>query len=389
MLTLVFTLLLSGEKRFKEFVAWSELLVTVDTALNVEEARDNYFRNHLSPLISFPPAFILNVFSFFMVSTEILPDSELALLSVILSSACFYSYFSSFNKVSFYTFGFHFSASILEGFQRLSDDYGLRSRWFVVVGSLGEFELHLSLPVVLRFIVLALLVAVLFQSRYKYLHVGFFRGLVPMLYVLLWWEMFCLFFLGSSVSGLLRAGIGTIILLTSIPATIIFFFFAAFKWFTLKVAVMIVLVVISLVYFRLLDNVRNWASRLLPFIRNFGPALKIISVLFCVIGLAAMVAFYQPSGLKIRNSTLTWLDYHKICFADDNDSPVVAKRLCYQLNDHLIEWTGVVEDIHIASIENKVWQSHVFIHHFHRIFDDKTRCIYAEYIICIYLYTLL
>jgi len=140
--------------------------VAVDSALDVEEAQDNYFRNHVSPLISFPPALIFNVLAFALTATELTPDSELALLSIILSGACFYSYFHTFDKTSFYIFGLHVIASFLEGCQRLSMVYGLKSNWTILIASYNDLELNLSLSVILRFLAFGLLVTIPLQTRH-------------------------------------------------------------------------------------------------------------------------------------------------------------------------------------------------------------------------------
>ena len=337
-------------------MAWSELLVAVNTALDVEQARDNYFRNHVSPLISFPPALVLNVLSITITATELIPSSELALLSILLCATCFYSYFSTFSKDSFYVFGLHFFASLLEGFKRLSSGYEV-SKWSLLVLSYNEIEFHLSLSIVLRISAFSLLLSIPFQTRHKCLRVGFFRGLVPMLYVLVWWEMFSLFFLGSSLYGMLRAGIGTIILFCSIPATFLFIIFAVLKWLTtlqvLKAAGLTILIVFPLIYYKFLDHQKSVISQLKHLKSCFGPSLKIVLIIFCFGGLVAMAAFYRPAGLHIHESSLTWQDYNEICSADHTSS-VESKRLCFQLNGHHINWTGTVEDIAISSIENKV-----------------------------------
>ena len=338
-------------------MAWSELLVSVDSALNIHEAEDNYFRNHVSPLVSLLPALVLNVMSFSLNASDILPSSELALLSIGLSIACFYTFFKTYDRTAFYAIGCQIGASLLESCHRLSDDANSRSWLAIHLASFNSLQFNLTPSVILRLFAVALLVSLPFQSRHRSTRNGFIRGFFPVVYVLLWWEMFCLFLLNSSVSGMIRAGLGVTILLFSIPATIFLFVFALVKWvstlFLLRVAVAALVFVVPLIYFKYRHKHDSFRSQLLHIKKSTGPALKILFLVLFVGLFVSLVAFYRPAGLQIYDSSLTWKDYQDTCY-DTNRDAVTSKRFCYQLNGHHVNWTGVIKDIQITSIENKV-----------------------------------
>ena len=336
-------------------MAWSELLASVDSSLNLDQAKDNYFKKHISPLISLLPAVIINVMSFSIASVKVLPISELALGSIILCFANFYSFYPSFNKHSMYAIALHVLASLLEDFKRYSSDpVGIFS--FPLVFSKG-FQLNFSLSVLARFGSFAFILATPFQSRFRSRWVGVIRGVAPILYVLLWWEMFCLFFVDASFTGLFRAGLGLVVLFCSIPVTIILFFYAIFRWLFvfqfLKITLLTLALVLPLFYFIYRRPQCSYKDVLKYLKFNFGPALQILAIILLVSTLLAVVAFYRPAGLQVYNSNLTWMNYKEICLSEGGNK-VYTKRLCYQLNGYHINWTGIVKDVRVVDIDNKV-----------------------------------
>ena len=347
----------SGEKRFKEFLAWSDLLVSVDSALNVDQAEENYFRKHVSPLISLPPSVILCVMFYSVSSIEILPISELALVSLGFSIASFFSYLKVLQKRSVIVIATHILASFTEKCQRLSSDSDTLFAWLFQIASWNVIQINLSLSVILRFSSLAIFLSIPLQKQYRNLRAGIFRGIVPVVYVLVWWEMFCLFFLDSSFSGMMRAGIGAVILFASVPATLLLFGFAVIKWLLalqlLRAAIVAALVVAPILYLRYAHDHDSFISQLNHVKSKLGPALKIMAAVFAVSLLFAAVLFYRPSGLAIDPSALSWKNYHDICFGTE-DNKVLYKRLCHQLNGHHVNWTGTVRSVDVAIIENTV-----------------------------------
>nr|CAB3267746.1 wolframin-like [Phallusia mammillata] len=90
---------------------------------------------------------------------------------------------------------------------------------------------------------------------------------------------------------------------------------------------------------------------------NLGPSLKLLLyILVLVFGLAAYVTL-RPSGLQIKESTLQEQEYGAVCLSNmtKSNDKLQQQKLCHELNGHHItNWSGIVKDIKILSIENKV-----------------------------------
>ncbi|CAK8693076.1 unnamed protein product [Clavelina lepadiformis] len=343
-----------GESRFKEFVAWSNLLTSLDTVMDVVEAEDNYFKNHISPFVSMPFAALLTVMSFAICPQDPMPKAEIALTSLGLCVTSLVSFKDSFYWQSYMSFAFQIVASLLESFNRFSSDVAVVGLSFEVMDGV---MIHFNLAVLFRIAALALAISLPFHKKFRSIFAGIMRGLAPWLFVAIWWELFSLFFHYTTVKTLTRAGMEVFLLLFSLPSAILIFGYGLFKYL-LQLPLLKIFVVVTMLgagYFvtRISRAGQSLSSRFS--LSKLGPAAKIMVYTLLLLSGLMLFVTYSPAGSQVFNSSLTWDNYQSICHNNEasDGNEALTKQYCHHLNGHHINWAGNISNVRIVAIENK------------------------------------
>ncbi|XP_078488300.1 wolframin-like [Ciona intestinalis] len=338
--------LFKGDKRFREFTAWSAMLVDIKSPEERDNAENNYIQNHLSPLTSLLPAVALIVMSHAVTPQAFIVYPELALISLCCLAACCRSFG---NTVISTTFILQLCASAFELL------LPLKLVTFPVMFFQTSAMVSVSISSILRLAAFCVLLSVPFQKKYRNLLCGCFLGFVPQLFVMIWWELLLFFLKESSTQGLFRALLEAFAISFSIHALIIvlilFFLSSLATLHFVQILITLLLLLVPLLYVKLSQKWKDLYVKI-PFSR-ITPSQKILASVLSSIVIILVLLLYQPSGLSVTNSNLKFEDYRRVCIDQQLANQAFVQRACHHLDGHYINWKGNVTNIRIRSIDNK------------------------------------
>lgn len=347
---------LTGEKRFQEFNAWSQFLHSVDSALNVEQAKNNYFRKHISPVLALPPAVCIMAMSCAVSPSSFVPSGHLAVISLGFIFACMIGLRRFSDKLSLLSIACLALASLFEGFQRNSVDYRPTCSLLVPLPLIAGMHLVLSVSAILRLASLLMFLSLPFQEKHGSFTTGVMRSCVPHLLVVMWWELVCLFFSASTWSELAEALGFYLVLSVSIPVSGLLMLYSIVSALaSVKITFVLVTLVIlaaSWLCVRLLQRKFDLSTVFRKL--NLGVSMRIVLVIFGVI-IGAML-YLSLSCANAQHSKLQQTEYGDLCLSNQHglNNRAEQQRLCHVLNGYRINWTGEVKAVEVVSIENKV-----------------------------------
>ena len=218
-------------------------------------------------------------------------------------------------------------------------------------------EFDISLPSILQVVIFVLLL--IMASRHSWR--GMYKVLIPYLVCLLWWQLFTELFHFTTWSSLLRATLGWVIFVTTLPLLILFTVGLSVTYFVqwfmtldlaFKLAVTAAVVAFSSAVF--------YYSKLeIPHGEKLEPKKKLIIILTgsVVVSLLLPVVYinFVPS-IYGPPKALLWKEYYNSCVSVTKGGEVniaAVQIRCNEFQGESVNWTGIVADVKLSSVENR------------------------------------
>nr|XP_014346171.1 PREDICTED: wolframin isoform X2 [Latimeria chalumnae] len=371
-----------NSKAWENFRTLTDLLLRFEPDLDIEQAEVNFGWNHLEPYLYFLLSVFFVIFSLPIASTDWIPHSELATISIFFTLTSYFSLSTCAEPYTRRALLIEVSASIFFFLRGVPENWPfLRflGKTFATIPIGNFFFLNLSIPC-LFYIYLFYLFFRLAQLRnYK----GFYCYLVPYLVCFMWCELSVVLLQESTCIGLIRASVGYFLFIFALPILTVgvsmMFLIQFVKWFIsldlIKIAVTLVLCGIPLL-------LRWWTKTsfsLVSMVKSLRKSsiVKLILVWITAIFLFCWIYVYKSEGVRVYNSTLTWQQYGFLCGPRAWKETNMARTqiLCSHLEGHRVTWTGRFKYVRVTEIDNSAESAINLLPFF---IGGWMRCLYGE-----------
>jgi len=311
-----------ARRKLNDISALGEMLERFNDQFERVSAESAYSWSSLSPYVTFFLALPAMVLSFTAADKTWIMCSELALLSLIITVACFLALSDSYDYLAVCSILLDNISTLpvfIEGLPRIPFVYPALQ---LVVGAgisfqlLPQFYVQFGIPS-LAYVIVPLLF--LRMAMLKSWH-GTYQVLVPHLVCFFWWRVVVTFYLHSTWIGLLRASVGWILLALLLPVLtlglfvwIIYYLFRAFSISTLvKIATTATLIAA-------ISAFAVWARGGFRIGGKFNledQKSKKVNILLSVIVLISsvpLVYIVAPEDMERKSVYLDWETFHAHC----------------------------------------------------------------------------
>lgn len=240
-------------------------------------------------------------------------------------------------------------------------------------------EFDISLPSILYVIIFVLLLIMVGRHPWR----GIYKVLIPYLVCLLWWQLFSELFHFTTWSSLLRATLGWVIFVTTLPLLILFTIGLSVAYFVqwfmtldlaFKLAVTAAVVAFSSAMF--------YYSKLeIPYGEKLERKKKLIIILTgsVVVGLLLPVVYvnFVPS-IYGPPKVLSWKEYNDSCvrITKGGEVNIAAVQIrCNEFQGESVNWTGTVADVKLSSVENRF---RPLVAYLPRFLQPSLKCLLGE-----------
>ena len=240
-------------------------------------------------------------------------------------------------------------------------------------------EFDISLPSILQVVFFVLLLIMAGRHSWR----GMYKVLIPYLVCLLWWQLFTELFRFTTWSSLLRATLGWVIFVTTLPLLILFTVGLAVTYFVqwfmtldlaFKLAVTAAVVAFSSAMF--------YYSKLeIPHGEKLEPKKKLIMILTgsVVVSLLLPVVYinFVPS-IYGSSKALSWKEYYNSCVSMTKgvEVNIAAVQIRYnEFQGESVKWTGIVADVKLSSVENRF---RPLVTYLPRFLQPSLKCLLGE-----------
>lgn len=322
------------------------------------------------------------VFSFPVADKTWIPCSELTAVALFFTVTAFLSLHASaqlFARRALLT-------EVLSGacsFTLLLPD----SFWFLRIFGMTFLTVPLGDVVVLNLGVPWLLYGHLFYLLFCMAQLRGFKGtylcLVPYLVCFTWCELTLVFFNNATAIGLIRTGVGYLLLIFAMPVLslglVAMLIIQLLQWF-LALEVTKMLVTLALCFVPVVLKLwTRFSLNPIVVLRSLSRSsiVKLILVWLSVVVLFCWMYIFRSEGMKVYNSTLAWPEYSNLCGPQGWKEANMAQTqiLCSHLEGHRVTWTGRFKYVRVTEIENG---PHSVINLMPVFMGNWMRCLYGE-----------
>lgn len=357
--------MLQNQKDFQEYRLWSSLFLCYSGGhLNADQAEQQYVRNNLKPYGHFFIALLINLFIYSAISEHWAPDSELTVISFLLTFLTLIGFMpKNHSRISYdVIILLSFAVNVLAKYPYETDPVVTQGWRFLdmklpmfasyIIGNGIEFCLNLRL-------VLYIAIPILFiQLASKQNWIGTYKILIPHCVTLSWLQICIINSQGATMYGLLRgvfALAGIVMFLPLVGLTSVLLpAIAITKWLITSNLVYKISIFISVSSVALIIS---WYLAKSSF-RKYSAVIQIFIMIFASVTLINMSNKNEKFDFMSENEEtkyLSWDIYRKFCYEPswEDENIALSQLNCAGLENSIVFWDGYIHTIKIKSITNK------------------------------------
>lgn len=392
--------MLKSKHEFIDFRIWSGLFLRYgDENLGTENSENQYLRNNLKPYLYYFAGFAINVMLQPVISNQLIPHSEITVISFILIfiTMIAFMYSTTSNPLPDYLILFSFAVNVLAKYP-YEDDTVVTTGWRFLdlkVPNFSSFvigngiEFCLNCRGLLYFMIPGSMIYLAKRGNWK----GTYQYLIPHCVTLSWLQICILSSQSATIFGMMRTTLGLAGLLLFLPlfgiVTLLIPVFAAIEWFsltdpTVRLIVSIIAAVLALI-----------GSAVMAANHRTEKYVTFLQVAACVVATVFLTLPYMSSNFDETHSSLNsyeslvkhktksdenlnlkWEMYHKYCHQWDHVNKIQTQLRCSHLDRTPIRWDGFVTDVEIVKIYN--YRSDFMNNYFPIFLRNFFMCFYGE-----------
>ena len=362
----------------------TRLLKRFNDRLDDDKTASAYqFRNLTAYWIYFA-ALVVMVMTFALADKNMIPCSELTILSVVFAAMAFYALSEDYDHITLVAIGLNLLSTLsvlLAGFPRIPVIYHLVvliSSPLVSVQLAPGLHLQLGVPSLAYVLMPYLFWRMAMQKSWA----GTYRVLIPHLVCFFWWQVSVMFYLHSTWMGVLRASVGWLTLALMLPFLAVFLVFWVLYYLScvatlsnlLKVVTSLLLVAVPTVLALWSKSGFRWGRFSLQGGGWHGKVLLLLLFVFSAVPLAYVI---QKPEREVGGRFVTWDQFRRHCSKPQWDKTNMADATikCSHFSNLMVQWSGPVSRIAVQRIDN---QAEAFISYFPWSIANWLSCTYGE-----------
>lgn len=377
--------MLHNQRKFFDYRLWSRLFICYSGgSLNAEEAERLYARNNLKPYWQFFLSLLVNLLIYPMIADQWIPQSELAILSFLLTFMTLLGFMPKHNSKTIFDslVLLSFAVNVLAKYPYEIDTVVAQGWRFLelkiptfpsyVIGNGIEFCINF------KFILYASIPIILLKIASRQNWRGTYLTLISHCVTLSWLQIFIISSQGATMFGFLRgtlALVGFIVFLPLLGITSVLLPVAAVtKWiiasnFFYSICIFIILSGISFGI--------CWVCAQTQY-KKYTAVIQVILMILAFIILINSTSLkpshnYYNDGKKAQ--LMTWEVYQRFCYQPiwQEENVAISQMKCAELEGTKIHWNGYINEIKIKAISNP-----------YKVVFDKLPDAISRYLYCLY-----
>lgn len=397
--------MLKSKHEFIDFRIWSGLFLSYNENVYAADSENMYLRKNLRPYVWFYMAFALNLMIYPLIADQWLPNSEITVLSFLLTFVTMICFMSTSSRFPDLTILFSFALNVLAKYPYEMDSV-VSSKWrfldlkipglpSFVIGSGIEFSMNCR-----GMLYIAILLFILILARRRNWK-GIYQFVFPHCVTLAWLQITIISSQSATAFGLVRSALGF---------AGIFFFLPIFGLVTLLIPVFAAVEILSVAHTtnKLFITISTsviaiLGSCVMAISNRTGKYVTYVHILTCIL---ASVFLFRPYMMSNDNLYTSYLQeasskvskamssstpeieetemlnfdvFYKYCLSPlpaAFSNRIKMQMRCSHLDETHVNWEGTVNDVEISKVRN--WRRDLLRSYAPEFVDNFVTCYFGE-----------